>query len=279
MFKLLKDHASRKSYLEVKLNQRDVDGFAAAGMLLFRRSAADFVEVLFAREDRPSTGDRLGGDLLNFLGGKRNLKTQSPRAVAVDKVDWETGGVLRRETISHMLKEDACPFALWSPSPKYVLFPYELTHKEDLDVVVRSASVTHAERLEWVPRSSLLSPAFCHADIHTLSSLMIEDLIECNVLGKTNLEVLFDFVAKRAAPASQAADSVAASVGATHGVLPAESDNIATTRAGSAERARTFVAPKVEGSYVAAEAIASSSSNADIDSLAQLLSQIKTGGN
>lgn len=102
-FKDLKKKTSMQSYLEVSLRPCDSSGFAAAGVLLFRRTAAS-VEVLMTREmrDRAAQREERGGDRLNFLGGKRLGVSESAVSVAVKKIDVETGGKLSRSTIANM---------------------------------------------------------------------------------------------------------------------------------------------------------------------------------
>jgi len=126
-FKALKKNTSAKSYLEVSLKPCDASGFAAAGVLLFRRTEAS-VEVLMARElrDREAAREERGGDRLNFLGGKRLGVSESAISVAVRKIDLETGGKMSRSTIARMMNT-GFPFVHWNVESKFVLYLFELT--------------------------------------------------------------------------------------------------------------------------------------------------------
>ena len=147
VFKALKKNTSAKSYLEDSLKPCDSSGFAAAGVLLFRRTEG-FVEVLMARElrDRDAQRDERGGDKLNFLGGKRLGVSESAISVAVRKIDLETGGKLSRSTIAKM--KPGFSFVHWNFESKFVLYLFELTvNPTPMAAVISSCS--RRETLCW----------------------------------------------------------------------------------------------------------------------------------
>ncbi len=181
-FRRLKALSSKSPYLEASLRPTEAAGFAAAGVLVFRRVGGDDVELLMARERRPAKGDRL-----NFLGGKRRIKAVSALEVAVGKLDSETGRMLAPATLRSM-RTDGCVAVHWSPPAKYALFLYEFTNKVDQDVDVRCAGVDGAERLEWVSREDLESTDFVEQEMHAYAAEQLNDLKEC----QAKRENLFD---------------------------------------------------------------------------------------
>lgn len=183
-FKAVKRAATGSSYLKLALDPTEERGFAAAGVMLFKRSNGD-LEFLMAREFRN------GGDQLNFLGGKRNLMQALPLDVAVKKLDMETGGALRRTTVRQVRAPGGCPLVLWSPESKYVLFIFELlADSPDADIDVQAMGTFGAKRLEWVTRSELKSERFLKVEVHDFCFMMLRDMEACNVLD--NLDRLFD---------------------------------------------------------------------------------------
>ena len=136
IFKALKAGTSTESYLEVALKPCDEVGFAAAGVLLFRRRGAK-LEVLMAREYRAKGTS--GGDLLNFLGGKRQAKSESAVSVAIRKINLETGGQLSPATLARM--QSGFPLVYWSAESKYVLYLWELKSSRDMEVDVSCMGV------------------------------------------------------------------------------------------------------------------------------------------
>jgi hypothetical protein len=186
-FKGLKAGASRKSYLDQSLKPADELGYAAAGVMLFKRSAGN-VEVLLAREYRDKGEKR--GDKLNWLGGKRpSLASANAAGVAIDKLDQETGGCLLRSTLITM-QQNGFPLVLWSAESKYALHIFEVFEDRDLHLDVICAGTPGAKRLEWVPRELLCVGTFKKTELHGFTRMMLEDIIRCNVLD--SLEALFD---------------------------------------------------------------------------------------
>jgi 8-oxo-dGTP pyrophosphatase MutT (NUDIX family) len=227
-FKRIKALTAPSSYLEVELKPPELVGFAAAGMLLVRRDGRGDMEVLFAREYRAHGRDGGAGDKLNFLGGKRELKSATARDVAVRKLDAESGHLLHRPTLAGMHGAAGCPVVLWSAKSKYALFEYELTDKADIDIDVRCVGYPGAKRLEWVPRSALLDHAFVSAELHGFAAHMLADLIKSNVLDK--LEQLLDCVARVRQPALPTAQPASSTTEAAFNVLEVLRKNATTAR-------------------------------------------------
>uniref|UniRef100_A0A7S1FKV0 Uncharacterized protein n=1 Tax=Noctiluca scintillans TaxID=2966 RepID=A0A7S1FKV0_NOCSC len=183
-FKTVKRNTTRNNYLEVSLQPSEETGFAAAGVMLFKRIAGD-VEFLMAREFRNCH------DKLNFLGGKRNLLQAHPLSVAVDKLDSETGRALHRTTLHQVRTPGGCPLVLWSPESKYVLYLFELSaDSPDAEIDVQAAGTFGAKRLEWVRRADLQNERFLRVELHDFSVMMLRDIAACGVLAQ--LEELFD---------------------------------------------------------------------------------------
>lgn len=187
LFYQLKKAARKKSYLATDLRPSERNGFAAAGVLPFVR-LGDSIELLVARQPR---GVGQGKVLLDFLGGKRNLLSATPKTVAIDKFDKETGGVIARSTIADM-RENGFPLVLWAAKSKYCLFLYELTDPKDTALGSRKATA-ESKALEWVSRNELEDPKFVEAEFHHYAAEMISEIEGCNVLDY--LEELFDCAA------------------------------------------------------------------------------------
>jgi 8-oxo-dGTP pyrophosphatase MutT (NUDIX family) len=197
VFKALKRDTSPEPYIAATLKERDEAGYAAAGVLPWRRSDSGGIEMLLAREYRSPSLER-GGDRLNFLGGKRLLKDTDALTCAVDKVYNETGGQL-----SYM--RDGCPLVCWSNQSKYVLFVFELVGGDDREVDVRCAGLGKdgVKRLEWATRSELLNQRWVGQHMHQFAAEILQQLITCNVMN--HLEALFDVAV--AVPSSSSSDT------------------------------------------------------------------------
>lgn len=194
LFKKLKRNSSAYPYIADKLKDNDADGYAAAGIFLWRRSHDNNIEVLLAREYRKRN------DLLNFLGGKRLRRDTPALKCAIDKVDLETGHQLSEHTIND-LRNNGCPLVIWSSASLYALFLYELVDEGERDVDLRALGVQNssAKRLEWVSRKDLIDEEFISSEFHEYSIEMLEECTDrCEFM--THLEHLFpkkNTVAKR----------------------------------------------------------------------------------
>ena len=198
IFKALKRNTSPEPYIAASLKRCDTIGYAAAGVLPWRRhESGEGIELLLAREYRVPSRDR-GGDCLNFLGGKRLRKGTTPLDCAVDKVQKETGGQLSPATMVHMRKD--CPLVCWSSYSKNVLFVFEMVGSNDYDVDVRCAglSVPGVQRLEWVTRKEITNPSWVGEQMHLFASEILQQLLNCNIMN--HLEVLFDVGVKTSSP-------------------------------------------------------------------------------
>lgn len=177
----------------------DSEGFAAAGILPFRRSTEGEIELLLAREWREASTDSEGGDKLNFLGGKRWKKDITPLTCAIDRFLIETGGRLSSDTIEEL--QQGCPLACWSKHSKYVLFFFELSHDVELGVNSTGQSRWSAldqdedvKRVEWVKRSCIINEAWSLENMHNFALKTVHELLECNVMQ--HLESISDVASK-----------------------------------------------------------------------------------
>jgi 8-oxo-dGTP pyrophosphatase MutT (NUDIX family) len=209
-FKSLKSQASRSPYIDTQLKVSDAAGYAAAGILPFRRIRiaagqgqhnTGVLEFLMVREYRDTTTD-CGGDMLNFLGGKRLREKTKAIDCAIAKVKEETGGQLSRGTMAHM--KDGCPLVCWSSASKYVLFLYELVGEDDRDVDSRCADVQGAKRLEWVSREESLNRSWIREQVHPFASEMLDQLTSCRIMRQ--LEDLFDVASEPPSTVSGSSD-------------------------------------------------------------------------
>jgi hypothetical protein len=187
LFKQLKSNTSKRSYIGVDLKEHDSSGYAAAGILPWRRTSDGQIEMLLAREYRPLSEDR-AGDKLNFLGGKRLKKETDPLGCAVEKVNQETAGQLSPATVAHM--RDGCPLVCWNSDSKYVFFLFELVGENDCEVHIRCAGVAGAKRLEWATRQELMSIQWVQKQMHPFAADMLRQLTSCQIMR--HLEELFD---------------------------------------------------------------------------------------
>lgn len=188
LFKDLKRKTTPYPYIAVELRPRDTAGYAAAGVLLWRRTANGELKMLLAREDR--VRGQVGGDKLNFLGGKRLKESTDPLTCAVDKVYEETAGQLSPATMERI--RGGCPIVCWSSESKYVFFLFELVREEDCDVDIRCSDQVGALRLEWATRKELLDRGWAHREMHPYATDMLRQLTGCRIMD--HLEELFDFV-------------------------------------------------------------------------------------
>jgi 8-oxo-dGTP pyrophosphatase MutT (NUDIX family) len=191
LFRQVKKLCSRAAYIDIRLRRNDADGYAAAGVLPWRRASNGGIELLLAREYRKPSHDR-GGDKLNFLGGKREKQETKALVCAVDKVYQETGGKLSPTTVADM--RNGCPLVCWSSDSKYVLFVHELVGKNDCEIDVQCVGVAGTKHLEWVTREEALSTSWTSQEMHLYALEILDQLTSCSIMK--HLEKLFD-VAKR----------------------------------------------------------------------------------
>lgn len=182
IFKELKANTSRISYIASMLKDEDEDGFAAAGILPWRRDETGDIEFLLAREYREPDQNRTGGDRLNFLGGKRLRKETKSINCAVDKVNEETGRKLSLETLEQMRQE--CPLVCWDEKSKYVLYLFNLVRSDDKDIDFRCAGlpVAGVKRLEWIKRDNLLDEYWVKDQFHEFASDLLQEMVACDVM-------------------------------------------------------------------------------------------------
>lgn len=190
LFRQLKQKTSPRPYIDVQLRPQDSEGYAAAGVLLWRRTSDGHIEMLLAREYRPGgSRDTTGGDKLNFLRGKRLKREADALPCAVDKATHEMGGQLSPVTTTHM--REGCPLVCWSSDSKCVLFLFELVGENDCEVLdVRCAGMPNTKRLEWATRKELLEGAWTRQQMHPFAIEMLEQLSSCGIMKL--LEELFD---------------------------------------------------------------------------------------
>jgi hypothetical protein len=216
VFRSLKDRLEARPYVEPALKPTEERGFAASGMMLFRRArdavtGAHDIQILVAREVR-KTREAGGGDKLNFLSGKRHLVGSKPLDLAIRKLDEETGGCMRRSTIRALRglpplesassaaagavlppsRALGCPIVLWAPASKFALYFFEAGPEEE-DIDIRACGTKGSVRLEWVSRSQLQDSRFQREQVHIYSADMVDTLKETNVFS--HLETLFDIAA------------------------------------------------------------------------------------
>jgi 8-oxo-dGTP pyrophosphatase MutT (NUDIX family) len=186
LFKDLKRKTTPYPYIAVELRPRDTAGYAAAGVLLWHCTSDGELKMLLAREVRKR--GQVGGDKLNFLGGKRLKESTDPLTCAVDKVYEETAGQLSPATMERM--RGGCPLVCWSSESKYVFFLFELVGEEDCDVDNRCSDQVGALRLEWATRKELLDRGWAHREMHRYATGMLRQLTDCHIMD--HLEELFD---------------------------------------------------------------------------------------
>lgn len=199
-FARLASRASKSPYLDVKLRAVNEGGFAAAGVIVFRRTRvtpvargsapAASIDLLMAREHR---GARSGaGDKLAFLPcGERRLLTSSPVTVALEELNTTTGGQLDPSTVAAMRRRGGMPLVHWSARSQRALFVFEVTTDSDKSVDVNAAGLEGAKRLEWVSRDQLRSDSFMKREVHACAAVTLRNVFDAfGVLDK--LEALFD---------------------------------------------------------------------------------------
>lgn len=164
-------HGVQTVHVDVRLKPNDINGFAAAGYCLFTRSDGR-IELLMAREERDSEFR------LNFVGGKRWKKTETPLQVAQRTIGYETGGQVDELTLS----KPGDPFLVYfSSASKYVLFFME---KVKDSIVIHSNPADRAKGEKELVLREFDSPNL--SDLHDFAAGMMRDLIDpaFNVLGR-----------------------------------------------------------------------------------------------
>ena len=128
---------SKNAYLRENgsLDQQEIAGFSAAGILFWRRGTGG-IEVLMVWEDRwdkwaasGPIGDPTRG--LVILGGMRNHFKETPRDVAVREALEENKHIFGG--VTQMRLERMTGYVAWLPRSKYCLHLFEITEEEDDD--------------------------------------------------------------------------------------------------------------------------------------------------
>ena len=202
VFKDLKKRTLKYPYISTDLKPMESEGFSAAGILPFRRSTEGEIELLLAREWRGGSNDNIGGDKLNFLGGKRLKKETTALECAVSKFLSETGGCIPSNTVEDM--REGCPLVCWSSHTKYALFFFEFSHEDDFDISCVGLDNDGVKRLEWAKRSSIISEVWSLENMHSFALTTMHELLDCNVMQL--LESIFDIGSKAHSPKTETAN-------------------------------------------------------------------------
>jgi hypothetical protein len=187
LFRQLKQNTSSRPYTDVQLTTQESEGYAAAGVLPWRRTSDGQLEMLLAREYRRVRRDT-AGDKLNFWGGKCLKREVDALLCAVDKLTQEMGGQLSPVTTTHM--HEGCPLVCWSSDSKYVLSLFEFVGEIDCEVDVRCAGMPNMKRLEWATRQELLDFTWTRQQMHPFAIEMLQQLAFCGIMK--HLEDFFD---------------------------------------------------------------------------------------
>eukprot|EP00798_Chlamydomonas_sp_ICE-L_P024859 gene24859-10519_t len=140
---------SKSSYLKEDLGHAEQQGFAAAGVLMFRRigdkrnALRNDVELLLVREFRlPEDAHPKDVCKLDWVSGRRNNKAAVAAEVAIRKCNAQTRGKLSLAVQSKMCQPGGFPLVYWSPESKSALFLLELTSEADREVDKKVAEDT-----------------------------------------------------------------------------------------------------------------------------------------
>ena len=162
--------SSISPYLRPDLRENDAGHYRAAGLLAFRVTEDNGVQVLLTRHMRhrtPGSKDvRQRASTWNLLGGKREEGEESPLVTAAREAEEESGLLLPFDEVhSTMLAKETA--VLWIPRAAYVVYiaeicrtdsdcrakrlcklrPRELIGAEDID--------QSTDTLQWLPWDSL----------------------------------------------------------------------------------------------------------------------------
>jgi len=144
--------------------------------------------MLFAREFRKASSDNRGGELLNFLGGKRREEKIDPLTCAIDKFVIETGGCIDPRTIESMRIGN--PIVCWSSNSKYVLYIFELDECFDMNTCSIDITKGEVKKLEWVKGTSITEVRHAQTLMHDFSMETLVQLLDCNIIQ--HMEALFE---------------------------------------------------------------------------------------
>ena len=179
-FKQLKNATSSNSYIDVTLKERDEQGYAASGIVMWRRKNDDDIEFLLVRESRNE------GYLLNCPGGKRLNKDIPSLACAINQVDNEMGRIFSPTRLAQLYQK--CPFVLWNVKSKYVVYFHEWI--DDVDEL-RTDSSCYGKKPEWVSRDQIMDPHWRENEVHIFFIDILEFTIASHFIEQ--LQTLFDY--------------------------------------------------------------------------------------
>ena len=116
-------------YLDTRLRDPEEKGYAAAGLLAFRRSTGG-VEVLLGRQSLRQGRGRAG--TWSFIGGKRDKDETSSVGTAAREAYEESMGHVTVEWLTALMAQK--PAVLWQPVGSYALYLAEVEQPGDAAV-------------------------------------------------------------------------------------------------------------------------------------------------
>ena len=116
-------------YLDTRLRDPEEKGYAAAGLLAFRRSTGG-VEVLLGRQSLRQGRGRAG--TWSFIGGKRDKDETSSVGTAAREAYEESMGHVTVEWLTALMAQK--PAVLWQPVGSYAIYLAEVEQPGDAAV-------------------------------------------------------------------------------------------------------------------------------------------------
>jgi hypothetical protein len=164
-------------HFENDLKDSDLNGFAAAGVLIWRKRPNGQKQYLMALEYRNRV------TRLNFIGGKRDTLTETPIKTGLRELGEETFMKLPMDTTMRTL--------VWLPESKFVMaIPKEPIPENVAEFVIKNWTdrtvsdqpndFTMDEGLRgfrWVNKKQLRKGAFVRAEIHQYTWGIVKTLL------------------------------------------------------------------------------------------------------
>lgn len=153
-FKPLKHGCSKSDYIAEsdKIVDKDILGFCAAGFFIYHDD-----NILVALETRE------GKELFNFIGGKRESKSETPYQTASRELQEEIKGDIK--------DYEKGKKALWIAQSKYFLFPVEAKSSSiSENTLIKTQWIKIKDIIEMINENKL------HEKFHTFACNMIQSI-------------------------------------------------------------------------------------------------------
>jgi hypothetical protein len=140
-----KKKCSKTNYIG-KLKNEDLNGFCAAGICLYYRTADGYFNILMIEETRNEIKK------YNFLGGRRDFFSETPYQTAIRELREETTTIDGKQLLDNIFNEQLIQMkhkisaTIWSSGSKYCLFCIPVN-----PALVSIGKAEYGNRISWLP--------------------------------------------------------------------------------------------------------------------------------